>query len=431
MLVVRATKKLLDRLGPVTLESGQTSTTRLGDWYASAWAWRPQVALFVSEATLFPILMPLAPAATLLARFPDGLAQALAAHDVHAIMASATCAPDDRELRYPQWFLAFLADRAIRKPSAHTARAYRQDFMAIATLLAGEAGRVTDLAPAAITKDAMRAAFAEFADAHSPESIRRCRSTWNTLCEFLYTSELIGSNPIPLVGRPKVAKTLPKGLGAEIISVLLTAIDADAGSPRRSDWAERDRAIVLTAVIAGLRADELVRADVGDIRTTGDGGVIHVHGKGNKDRRIPVEQALIGVLEAYLDSRAARFPGSARRARSSSGLAVWPATAPLFVGSDGERITRGTLQYRVLRAFKKAGLNGERARGVLVHGFRHTFATELANENVSVYALTKLLGHESMVTSQRYVDGAGTENRGVASQERCKSSDVDSAHLRL
>ena len=82
MLVVRATKKLLDRLGPVTLESGQTSTTRLGDWYASAWAWRPQVALFVSEATLFPILMPLAPAATLLARVPDGLAQALAAHDV-------------------------------------------------------------------------------------------------------------------------------------------------------------------------------------------------------------------------------------------------------------------------------------------------------------------------------------------------------------
>ena len=82
MLVVRATKKLLDRLGPVTLELGETSTTLLGDWYASAWAWRPQVALFVSEATLFPILMPLAPAATLLARFHDGLAQALAAHDV-------------------------------------------------------------------------------------------------------------------------------------------------------------------------------------------------------------------------------------------------------------------------------------------------------------------------------------------------------------
>lgn len=52
----------------------------------------------------------------------------------------------------------------------------------------------------------------------------------------------------------------------------------------------------------------------------------------------------------------------------------------------------------------------------LVHGLRHTFATELANANanVSVYTLMKLLGHESMVTSQRYVDGAGTETRSAA-----------------
>jgi integrase/recombinase XerC len=70
----------------------------------------------------------------------------------------------------------------------------------------------------------------------------------------------------------------------------------------------------------------------------------------------------------------------------------------------------------VLRAFKKAGLDSQRAAGVLVHGFRHTFATELANGNVSVYALMKLLGHESMVTSQRYVDGAGTQNRAAAAQ---------------
>jgi hypothetical protein len=82
-------------------------------------------------------------------------------------MASMPRPLDDRELHYPEWFSAFLADRAIRKPSAHTAKAYRQDFLAIATLLAGDAARVADLAPAAITKDAMRAAFAEFADAIS------------------------------------------------------------------------------------------------------------------------------------------------------------------------------------------------------------------------------------------------------------------------
>jgi site-specific recombinase XerC len=181
---------------------------------------------------------------------------------------------------------------------------------------------------------------------------------------------VIAANPMALIGRPKVAKTLPKGLGAETVSEL-TVIDLDRGSRRRSDWAERDRAIMLTAVLAGLRADELVRADVGDIWPTDEGGVIHVHGTGNKHHRIPVEQALIDELEAYLESRAARFPNSTKRRPRSGGLAAWPATAPLFVGSDGERITRGTLQYWVLRAFKKAGLNSRRAQGVLVHGFRH------------------------------------------------------------
>jgi site-specific recombinase XerD len=323
---------------------------------------------------------------------------------------------NDGELRYPQWFLTFMADRATRKPSPHTVKAYERDFAAIATLLAGAPNRVEHLTSDAITKDAMQAAFAAYAGTHAAASIRRCWSNWNTLCDFLYTAELIPANPMPLIGRPKVTKTLPKGLGAETVADLLTVIDNDRGSKRRSDWAERDRAIVLTSVLAGLRADELVRADVGDIRPTDEGGVLHVHGKGNKDRRIPVEQALIRELEVYLDSRAVRFPGSTKRRSNNVGLAAWPAATPLFVGSDGQRMTRGTLQYRVLRAFNNAGLNSQGARGVLVHGFRHTFATELANGNVSVYALMKLLGHESMMTSQRYVDGAGTQNRAAAAQ---------------
>lgn len=331
-------------------------------------------------------------------------------------MVSAPGRLDEGELRYPDWFLAFLADRAIRKPSPHTTKAYRQDFAAIAALLAEDPEHVAQLAPDAITKDAMRTAFAVYSESHEAASIRRCWSNWNTLCYFLFRSELIASNPMSLIGRPKVPKSLPKGLGGETVSELLAAIDADRCSRRRSDWPERDRAVVLTGVLTGLRADELVRANVGDIRSTDDGGVIHVRGKGNKDRRIPVEQLLIDELEAYLDSRTERFPGDTKRRRVPSGLAAWPAAAPLFVGSDDQRITRGTLQYRVLRAFKKAGLNSQRAPGVLVHGFRHTFATELANGNVSVYALMKLLGHESMVTSQRYVDGAGTENREAAAR---------------
>ena len=53
-----------------------------------------------------------------------------------------------------------------------------------------------------------------------------------------------------------------------------------------------------------------------------------------------------------------------------------------------------------------------------MHGLRHTFATELANSDVTVYTLMKLLGHESMVTSQRCVTAAGAETRTAAAQNR-------------
>ena len=69
------------------------------------------------------------------------------------------------------------------------------------------------------------------------------------------------------------------------------------------------------------------------------------------------------------------------------------------MGADGERITRGTLQYRVLRAFRRAGIDADRAprrTGSRVAPFTSS------NADVSVYTLMKLLGHESMVTSQRY-----------------------------
>ena len=88
-----------------------------------------------------------------------------------------------------------------------------------------------------------------------------------------------------------------------------------------------------------------------------------------------------------------------------------------FVGArDGARITRNTVQYRVLRAFRRAGVDSERQRGALVHGLRHTFATDLANASVNVYELKTLLGHESLATSQRYIDGAGQETRAAAAR---------------
>jgi site-specific recombinase XerD len=322
--------------------------------------------------------------------------------------------PKASTIAYPGWFTDFLADCAIRKPSPHTAKAYRQDFEAIAKLVAGTAENVLTLRATELNKDSLRAAFAVYAETHSAASIRRCWSTWNTLCTYLFTAELLDANPMALIGRPKVPKSLPKSFRTEAVTELVAAIDADRVPARRNDWLERDRANVFTTLLAGLRAEELVNADIGDIRRTDDGGVLHVHGKGNKDRRIPFGRELLGVLEQYLDSRVARFPQARRRSPGPDALSSFSPKAPLFLGADGTRITRGTLQYRILRAFKKAGINSERPSGALVHGLRHTFATELANANVSVYTLMKLLGHESMVTSQRYVDGAGTDTRSAA-----------------
>jgi integrase len=58
---------------------------------------------------------------------------------------------------------------------------------------------------------------------------------------------------------------------------------------------------------------------VGDLRRSDDGAVIHVRGKGGKDRRIPIEPALVDILERYLDSRAARFPAAAKGAPPPAG----------------------------------------------------------------------------------------------------------------
>jgi hypothetical protein len=124
VLIVRATKKLLDRIGPPNLGEGEQSTTLLGQWYATALFWKPQVALFVNEQTLLPVLMPLAPAATLLARFPQQVAAVLAAHGT----------PDaiiDEELRQ-------MRDRRLAKTANRSVVGIMNEFTSLAETYRGD-----------------------------------------------------------------------------------------------------------------------------------------------------------------------------------------------------------------------------------------------------------------------------------------------------
>lgn len=105
--MIRGTKKLRDRAKGTPARDGDVSTTELGDWFATALFWRPQVALLVNTRTFIPVFMELAPAATLLDRAPAAIEQVLRLHGVddeflateRAAMADVRIAPtNDRSV---------------------------------------------------------------------------------------------------------------------------------------------------------------------------------------------------------------------------------------------------------------------------------------------------------------------------------------------
>ena len=83
MLVVRGTKKLRDRLKGPTAAERDRSTTSLGDWFATALFWRPNIALLVNSRTLLPVFTELAPAMTLLSRASEAIETVLRLHGAH------------------------------------------------------------------------------------------------------------------------------------------------------------------------------------------------------------------------------------------------------------------------------------------------------------------------------------------------------------
>lgn len=99
MFRVHATKKLFDRLGSSISDPLAESTTSMENWYGTALFWRPQVALFVNETTLLPVLVHLAPAQTVVARFATSLARVLdELHVPHPLVDREIDLMGDRQL---------------------------------------------------------------------------------------------------------------------------------------------------------------------------------------------------------------------------------------------------------------------------------------------------------------------------------------------
>jgi integrase len=293
---------------------------------------------------------------------------------------TSACPAEDHR---PAWFEQFLADRGTRKPSVHTLKAYRQDFDAIAALLAEDPQDLVRLPLAIIDTEAMRSAFAEYARSHQAASIRRCWSTWNVLCTFLFTAELIPANPMPMIGRPKQPKALPKSLPPESVTACWPRCRqrrSDPDRPTGSSVTAPSSSLGCWPVCAPTNCCAPTSATCAAPRTA------RSCGSAARRQRPPHPRRTRPPRHPRALPRQPSHPIPADRETAllpHRGLAAWPASAPLFVGGDGQRITRGTLQYRALRAFRQAGIDSTRTKGALLHGLRHTFATELANADTA------------------------------------------------
>lgn len=302
----------------------------------------------------------------------------------------------------------FFMVRAPRKQSPHTEAAYRRDLAGVLDLVAEEAGTpLARLVPADLSTRVLRRAFARYSGGRAATSVARAWSTWNQFCGFLVAEDLLAGNPMPAVDRPRLSARSPKPLRGEHTPERLIEAVAAGARRARDPWPERDLAVIAVALLTGLRSSELLSLTVGSVSGRAGERRIAVTGKGGKDRSVPIEEPLYALLGAYLESRRARF-ASATVGRDCA----------LFVDTRGAPLRRGGLQYLVRQSLRHAGLHDRVHRGTLVHAFRHTFATRLAEDGASAHEIMRLLGHGSIVSSQVYVDATAREQRAAAGANR-------------
>ncbi|WP_052692327.1 tyrosine-type recombinase/integrase [Gordonia sihwensis] len=313
------------------------------------------------------------------------------------------------EVPKPEWFTLYLNARRNQHRSPHTLKAIESDFVVIGKIIT--AGHSLDtLELSALTADSLVAAFGAYAGQHSANSFLRCWSTWNTMLVWLSKrGHFTGTNPMYMVDRPKSPHSVTRSVPQTDIEKVLEATGAVNDPPR--SWPEMERALIVTAMLTGVRSAELLHINVDDIRLDSTGAILWVLGKGRKPRQIPLEAPAIAEINTYLESRALLF-GHPNLRSDEPPLRRYPTGTPLFVGADGERLTRGALEYRIRRAFRRADVRP--SEGALLHSLRHSFAQGLADREVGTYRLRRLLGHEHLNTTERYLEGAGADLREAA-----------------
>jgi site-specific recombinase XerD len=240
------------------------------------------------------------------------------------------------------------------------------------------AGRV-QRDPAELTEPEVRAHLLYLKDQHgySPSSMRTAVAA---LVAF-YNLHLGRDWKLFGLVRSPSAQTLPQVLTREEVARLFAVVRE-----------ERFRVILRFIYTCGLRIGEAVNVEVGDLR---GGERVHVRqAKGNKDRYAPLPPAMVAELRAWWRThRHPRwvFPGVGRgwRDGSSSVASLAQAVEPMGVGS---------IQHCVRLAVAEARL----PQATCVHTLRHSYATHLLEEGVSIRLISAYLGHASIETTAIY-----------------------------
>lgn len=262
-----------------------------------------------------------------------------------------------------------------------TRRAYGTD---LGQLARWAAARDLD-APALGSRDLRRYAGFLSEGGASKSTVARKLAAIRTFYRYLVERGELEASAADLVSSPKRDSHLPRVLKPGEAAAILDAVPA--GAPLEL----RDHALLELAYGAGLRAEELVNADVSDLDP--DAEELRVRGKGGRVRVVPAGEPAWCALDAYL-----------RRGRAALAR-EWMAREPaLFVSKTGRRLSTSDVRRRLAIWGRRAGLAaaGAGAGAVSPHTLRHSFATHLLEGGADLRAIQELLGHASISTTQTY-----------------------------
>ena len=287
---------------------------------------------------------------------------------------------------------AFLRDLEVRGCSAATRRSYASDLEQLVEWLA-----VRGLTLDGLDRRAVRAYSADLGRrGYAPATLARKLSTLRGLCRFLAERGVLGADPTRLLPGPRRRRRLPRVLTEAEVEALLAA--ANGSGP----LALRDRAILELLYGCGLRSQEVVALELGDLKA-GQAQLI-VHGKGGKMRIVPLGEEAASAVRRYLD----RGRGSLVAARPSDAGAATEEPKPLLLSHRGRALLTSDIRRLVVRYCRRAGLDAASP-----HMLRHAYATHMLERGADLRVIQELLGHASVSTTQVYTHVSGAHLRRV------------------